>query len=354
MIIHAQDYVVEVGSISGASLQSILTDKNIYSSIFILVDENTHEHCLSYILYQISGLERAQIIEIPSGEENKVLDICYQIWYTLTENQADRKSLLINLGGGVIGDMGGFVASAYKRGIDFINIPTTLLAQVDASVGGKVAIDFEGMKNQVGLFSNPKGVFIDVNFLETLDERQIKSGIAEMLKHGLISDKQHWNNLKTNPLKNYRKFIADSIKIKNEIVLKDPKEINIRKQLNFGHTVGHAVETYFLTQTNEPLLHGEAIAIGMLCESILSKKVGLSDVEFDEIKQTLISLYTFPPLPSEEFSVLISFMKNDKKNSDGNINFTLLSEIGSSVINQFVSEKKIEEALYQYNLLLDL
>jgi 3-dehydroquinate synthase len=193
--IKSDSYSIFTGSISENIIASGI-DVSSYSSVFILVDENTHEHCWPYLMYSVSGLEHAEVIEIPSGEENKVLEICYHIWNTLSEVNADRKALMINLGGGVIGDMGGFAASTYKRGIDFIQIPTTLLSQVDASVGGKLGIDFEGYKNQIGVFNKPKAVFVDVSFLETLDERNMRSGFAEMLKHALIADAKQWEKLK--------------------------------------------------------------------------------------------------------------------------------------------------------------
>lgn len=351
MIINAEGYNVEIGSIADSSLESILINKERYSSIYVLVDENTHEHCLPYLMYSVSGLEEAQIIEIPSGEENKILDICYQVWFTLTENNTDRKALLVNLGGGVIGDMGGFIASTYKRGIDFVNIPTTLLSQVDASVGGKVAIDFEGFKNQIGLFSNPLGVFIDANFLSTLDKRNVKSGLAEALKHGLILDKNHWQNLSSFSIDSemLESLIYDSIRIKNEIVLEDPNERGNRKLLNFGHTIGHSIETYFLSNTNQPLLHGEAIAVGMIVEAHLSKSIGLSDAEFDEIFKVIQNHFDLPQLPGDSFFPLIELMKNDKKNTSDKINFTLLNTIGEASCDNFISEEDLQLALKFYN-----
>ncbi|MGZ4158944.1 MAG: 3-dehydroquinate synthase, partial [Bacteroidia bacterium] len=244
------------------------TSKNKYSKIFILVDENTLKFCYPQLVEKIEPFEHAEIIEIDSGEESKTIEVCVQIWSALSEYGADRKSLFVNLGGGVIGDMGGFIASTFKRGMDFINIPTTLLSQVDASVGGKVGVDMNHFKNEIGVFNDPSAVFINLNFLNTLDKRQILSGFAEIIKHALIADVNYWAKVRTADFANFDSFdelVKTSVYIKNTIVLEDPKEKGIRKVLNFGHTVGHAVETFFLEQDSKKhLLHGEAIAIGMI------------------------------------------------------------------------------------------
>lgn len=355
MLIDALDYKIHIDSLAESNLEQDYFLNPRYSSIFVIVDENTHEHCLSHVMYSASGLENAQIIELPSGEENKVIEICYHVWQTLTENNADRNSLIVNLGGGVISDMGGFIASTYKRGIDFINLPTTLLSQVDASVGGKVGIDFEGFKNQIGLFSNPKAVFIEPLFLSTLDNRLLLSGFAEMLKHGLVSSKSHWEKLKDlNFESDFSDFvpslISDSVQIKNRIVKNDFKEEGERKLLNFGHTVGHAIESYYLnSEGKENLLHGEAIAIGMLIESILSIQVGLSQADLEEIKSFMNRFYKMPKFLDDELKVMLELMYNDKKNKDGKINFTLLNEIGKGCTDNYLSENKITAAFSVYN-----
>ena len=237
--IKADNYSVWIGENSISKL-----DVSQYSKIGILVDENTKEFCLPLL----SEIKKSVIIEIKSGEENKNIDSCNLIWEALTKNCFDRNSLLINLGGGVIGDMGGFCASTYKRGIEFIQIPTSLLAMVDASVGGKLGVDFNGLKNQVGLFSNPKSVIINPKFLETLPEDELRSGFAEVVKHALIVDKNLWNHLKNNPFQDlyWEEIIESSVQIKNKIVMSDPKEKGERKKLNFGHTFGHAIESYYL------------------------------------------------------------------------------------------------------------
>ena len=259
--------------------------KGNYSRFFILTDDNTAKFCLPVIKKKVDGMDNFDIIEINAGEESKDIDFCIGVWKMLIDFGADRRSLLINLGGGVVTDLGGFVASTFKRGIDFVHVPTTLLSQVDASVGGKTGIDIDSIKNIIGTFTQPKAVFMIADFLKTLPARQILSGLAEMLKHGLIADAGYWNELKTSDLTiPTAELVHRSVAIKNVIVLEDPNENGIRKALNFGHTIGHAVETYSLLNDKDHLSHGEAIAIGMICEAWLSnKKLGLTDEELAEI-----------------------------------------------------------------------
>jgi len=324
--------------------------------IFLLVDKNTMQHCVSQLITNVPMLKEVEIIEIESGEENKTLDICFQIWKTLIDFKADRNSLLINLGGGVITDMGGFVASTYKRGISFINIPTTLLSQIDASVGGKTGVDFEGFKNMLGVFNEAQGVFIYPYFLKTLDKRQMLSGYAEALKHALITDKTYWEQLKKGLLsdaRNWHELILTSVEIKNKIVLNDPLEKGERKLLNFGHTIGHAIESCSLINDKLPLLHGEAIAIGIVCEAYLSHLItGLSKKELTEISTTILSFYSNYKLDENKFHLIIEMMKQDKKNKNNAINFTLLKKIGSAEINHQASVENILESLNYYNDLL--
>ena len=267
------------------SLNNIIKENN-YSKIFIIVDENTNNHCLPKVLPMIETEVAIEIIELESGEENKIIETCVLVWNVLIELGADRKSLVINLGGGVITDMGAFIASTFKRGISFVNIPTTLLAMVDASVGGKNGVDLGGLKNQIGTITNPGLVIIDSEFLDTLPQNQMRSGLAEMLKHGLMANKQHWEKLKNLNIIDFADFdslISESISIKNTIVIEDPKEDGIRKALNFGHTLGHAIETYFLENSDKKtLLHGEAIAAGIIMESFISleKKLISKNISF--------------------------------------------------------------------------
>ncbi len=329
-------------------------NKNKYSKIVILVDENTLTHCYPQLVANIPEFVDAEIIEIDSGEENKNIDVCVQIWSTLSEYSTDRQSLFVNIGGGVISDMGGFIASTFKRGIGFINIPTTLLSQVDASVGGKLGIDLNHLKNEIGVFNNPLAVFVDPSFLSTLEKRQVISGFAEMIKHALIADANYWKQIKQvdfNNLEHLTKLIDTSINIKNEVVLADPFEKNIRKTLNFGHTIGHAIETHFLEEESKtPLLHGEAIAIGMICEAYLSNKVsGLSNKDLKEITNFILSVYKPVKIEESILNRLLQLMKHDKKNEKGNINFSLLSSIGKCEINVSASTTLIAESLNYYS-----
>lgn len=342
-------YSIFVGNIWN-QLQEFLSQKN-YSHTFILVDENTMECCLPIFFEKIKNTN-AEIIIIPPGETFKTLDTCQHIWSELMRLNADRKSLLINLGGGVIGDMGGFCASTFKRGIDFIQIPTTLLSQVDSSIGGKLGIDFDNVKNSIGVFQNPQAVFIDPIFFDTLPIEEIRSGMAEMLKHGLIQNANHWEDLrKIEDLENvsWENYIPTSLKVKQQIVEADPFEKNVRKGLNFGHTIGHAVETLFL-ETETPLRHGEAIAIGMMCEAFLSfKKVELSENDFQNIFSFFQQTYPQVHLAKDDFPTLINWMRKDKKNENDAINFTMLKGVGEMLINQTCEEGEIIEALKFYN-----
>jgi len=321
-----------------------------YSRSFILTDEHTSVHCLPLVQAAFDGRENFDIIEVSSGEECKTIDFCIGIWKMLIDFEADRKALLINLGGGVITDMGGFAASTFKRGIDFVHVPTTLLSQVDASVGGKTGIDMDNIKNIIGTFTQPKAVFISEEFFETLPERQILSGVAEMLKHGLIMDAAYWEALKSSDLsKPSAALIHRSVEIKNEVVIEDPTEKGIRKALNFGHTIGHAVETNSLINDKRPLTHGEAIALGMICEAYLShKKTGLSSAGLDEIVKTINSLYSKYDLAATDFDVLCSIMLKDKKNQNGNINCTLLTSIGQCKLDNICTNDELCESLSFY------
>src|ERR1700749_1957791 len=264
-----------------------------YSRFFVLTDENTAQYCLPLLREQLGNPDNFDIIEINAGEESKHINFCIGVWKMLIDFGADRQSLLINLGGGVISDLGGFAASTFKRGIDFVHIPTTLLSQVDASVGGKTGIDLENIKNIIGTFTQPKAVFIEHEFLQSLPPRQILSGLAEMLKHGLIADAAYWNQLKFSDLENpSAELVYHSVEIKNKVVIEDPHEKGIRKSLNYGHTIGHAIETYSLMNDENPLTHGEAIAAGMICEAKLSNlKIHLDDSELQEITDVIMGLY---------------------------------------------------------------
>lgn len=335
-----------------AALIKFLAEKRA-SKVFVLCDENTQNYCLSGFLSKLSELPELEILEVESGEENKEIDTCVQLWAVMSEMGGDRHSVLINLGGGVLTDMGGFVASTFLRGIDFINIPTTLLAMVDASVGGKTGVNRAGLKNQIGLFRTAALTLIDVDFLDTLPANQMRSGLAEMLKHGLIADKNYWNKLQNLTSLNYEDLetlIRKSIEIKTEITDLDTEEKGLRKILNFGHTLGHAIESYFLEQSDKTsLLHGEAIAIGMILESYLSYKIcGLPEPELIEIKETILHTFTKTEFLKADIEAVKSLLKYDKKNESGSVNFVLLSQIGKAETDCHSNSNTIDEAFSFY------
>jgi 3-dehydroquinate synthase len=336
----ASHYSVFFHSDNYSELNKLLKVNN-YSSIFILTDENTNEHCAPLLLPYLETETNIEIIEIEAGEVNKNIETCMQIWSILSDFNADRKSVIINLGGGVVTDLGGFIASTFKRGIDYINIPTTLLGMVDASIGGKNGVDLGNLKNQIGTITNPKMVYINSNYLKTLSQRELKSGLAEMLKHGLIYDENYWSEFQGIEELDFNKLdnlIHKSVEIKNKIVSQDPTENGIRKALNFGHTLGHAIESFYLN-SETPLLHGEAIAIGMILESYLSvAKNLLTKTQFLEIKETIQSTYPKFMVQEQDIEPILDLLIHDKKNEYGKIQFTLLNKIGESCINQLVDD----------------
>ncbi len=326
-------YAIHFNNVAYTMLNKHLEESN-YSKVFIIVDENTHNYCLAQFMASIHVDCPFEIIEIEAGELHKTITTCTHVWEAMSELDGDRKSLVINLGGGVITDLGGFVASAFKRGIAFINVPTTLLAMVDASVGGKTGVDLGMLKNQIGVINQPKMVLIIPEFLATLDERQRNSGFAEMLKHGLIADAAYWEQLKNlQSFAEIKGAISYSIRIKNKVVQQDPTEQNIRKVLNFGHTLGHAIESYFLDHPEyKMLLHGEAIAAGMVLEGFLSEQLtGLSTEHRDTIKTTFLKRFGKLNFLDSDIEAILELLKFDKKNSHGNINFVLLKTLGEAI-----------------------
>lgn len=337
-----------------SSLINKFISKNKYSKVFILVDSNTNKYCLDLFLEKhLSGID-FKIVKIKEGEENKNTKNLYSAWTKISKLGGDRNSLLINLGGGLVSDLGGFVASTYNRGIDFINVPTTLLSIVDASIGGKVGINIGRLKNQVGVFNYPKLILIDTSFLETLPKREINSGFAEMLKHGLIFEKNYYKTL--SELKNIdsklsTELIYNSIKIKNEVVNRDPKEKNFRKILNFGHTLGHAIESHFLGKKKaKNLLHGEAISIGMILESYISYKIlKLPYEQCKNIKQTINNNFKKVKINKEDLKSIVRLIKFDKKNRGEKVLFVLLYEIGKIKIDIEVPKKIVIESFEFYN-----
>lgn len=329
------------------SLKTFLGTKS-YSKIVLLTDTNTKRFCYPVIK---DALPKHTLITVKHGEENKNLQTCELIWSAMTEAQLDRHALMINLGGGVIGDMGGFCAATYKRGIDFIQIPTTLLSQVDASVGGKLGIDFQGFKNHLGVFTLPNAVLIDPVFLETLSEREKRSGFAEILKHCLIQDGEKWQEIRRKDLadQDLPDLIAHSVEIKKKVVEQDPTEKGLRKILNFGHTLGHAIETFFLPQGKKRLFHGEAIATGMVCESYIAYERGLIDERtLEQIEEFIFSIYGKVDIAEADFDTIIGLTLQDKKNKGKEVRFSLINSAGSCLYDIVVSKNEMKKALAYY------
>ena len=322
-----------------------------YDKVFTFTDKNTRLHCLP-IINSCEATRNAYHITIDASDTNKTLESAVHVWRELSDNGCTRHSCMVNVGGGMVTDLGGFAASCFKRGIDFINVPTTLLAMVDASVGGKTGINFNGLKNEIGVFSNAEYVLIDTVFLKTLDSENICSGYAEMLKHGLISNDKMWSELINfdilNPdLDKLRGMVADSVKVKERIVEEDPLEHGIRKALNVGHTVGHAFESFALKR--KPILHGYAVAFGIICELYLSaRKVGFPTEKLHATVSYIKGHYGKMAITCDDYPELLELMTHDKKNTAGTINFTLLADIGDIRINQTATKEEILEALDFY------
>ena len=334
--------------------------KDLYSAIqecphdklFILVDEHTRELCLP-LISGFGYLNDANIITIGAEDVHKNVETLVHVWQSLGDGGASRHSLMINLGGGMVTDLGGFAASTFKRGIKYINIPTTLLAMVDASVGGKTGINFNGLKNEIGVFSPAEYVLIDTEFLKSLDTRNLLSGYAEMLKHGIISTTGHWAellnfNMMDIDYKALQTLVAKSVQIKEGIVAEDPFEKGIRKALNLGHTAGHAFESLAL-ETNRPVLHGYAVAWGIVCELYFSHlRTGFPKDKLRQTVQFIKDHYGVFTFDCKQYDRLYQFMTHDKKNNAGIINFTLMGEIGDIRINQSANQEEIFEMLDFY------
>lgn len=337
---------VHIASIS-SSLPAFLA-QHAYAQVMVLVDEQSLRFCAPKIKPFLPP--GSTWIKIKSGEEHKNLSTCEHIWAAMTKAQLDRHALLINLGGGVIGDMGGFCAATYKRGIDFIQIPTTLLAQVDASVGGKLGIDFMELKNHLGVFQLPAAVLVDPSFVNTLPERELRSGFAEIVKHCLIRDADQWNQLRGKEWheNDWSQCIPHSIAIKQAVVAADPKESGLRKILNFGHTLGHALESYLL-QKNRKVLHGEAIAVGMITEAFISYKRGLISLSaLEEIEAFLFATYGRVAFQAQEIPSIVKWCKQDKKNRGNEVLGSLLMGIGDCAYDVALSTSEIKKAFQYY------
>ena len=342
-----ESYDIVIGNDLIKNLQKYIKFSE-YTKVVLITDDNVWRSW-QQVIETALPLNTPHII-LPPGEQAKNIDSLQIIWKKLLDIGCDRKSLIINFGGGVIGDIGGFAASTYMRGIDFINIPSTLLSQIDASVGGKTGFDFVGIKNLIGTFNQPNAVFIDVQTLTTLPKREFISGFAEIIKTGLIFDKDFFETVTSKNPSEFSeseliKIIEKSCDLKSTIVQMDEKENGKRKLLNFGHTIGHAIESISL-ETDKPLLHGEAVSIGMVAEAKIAKEIGLfTQEEATIIKEKLQNAGLPITLPNFSTESIIKKMKSDKKNSGGHINFTLLKKIGDAIINQTVDEEVIKKIL---------
>ncbi|MFT7344154.1 MAG: 3-dehydroquinate synthase [Lentimonas sp.] len=334
------------GDLLDENFEKLLLEKYSQAKIMILVDENTNEYCLSHLILNNSLLSRAEVFEVPAGESSKSIEIANQLWEALSEYQFSRTDLIINLGGGMVCDLGGFVASLYKRGIDFINVPTSLLAMVDASIGGKTGIDLGALKNQIGVFSAARALFVDPVFLSTLPESEKKNGLGEMFKHALLKSKSDFELL-LNKIEDEKylelNFIQKSSQVKVDLVQEDPTEKGPRKLLNLGHTIGHALEGHFLT--TKPIDHGHAVAIGLYLEALISNLTKrLSDDELSLISK-ILPLYPSIKLDKNGVTNCMDLLLHDKKNQYGEIRFVLLNGIGNAEADQVVDTKIVEEVL---------
>ena len=322
-----------------------------HDKVFVLADETTAKCCLP-VIEKFDGMAEAKRIVIKATDTHKNLDSLSHVWQALSEGGATRHTLLINIGGGMVTDLGGFAASTFKRGINYINIPTTLLSMVDASVGGKTGFNFRGLKNEIGMFNNASSVILDTTFLKTLDEENILSGYAEMLKHGLIANQKMWAELMNYEFRNenlevLKRMVAESVAVKQRIVTEDPTEKGIRKALNLGHTAGHAFESLALTR--KPVLHGYAVAWGLICELYLScVKTGFPTDKMHQTVRFIKEHYGKMDITCDDYPTLLELMTHDKKNVAGVINFTLLGGIGDIRINQTATKDEICEALDFY------
>ena len=318
-----------------------------YDRIFTLSDTTTAQLCLP-LLQQSRYLSAAPSIVIGSTDEHKNLESLAEVWKMLGELGATRHSLLVNIGGGMVTDLGGFAASTFKRGIDFINVPTTLLAMVDAAVGGKTGINFNGFKNEIGVFNESCAVVVDTTFLRSLDQQNLRSGYAEMLKHALLSNEkmlaEHLNFDLANPdYPHLQQLVADSIAVKQQVVAADPHEQGLRKALNLGHTVGHAFESLAL-ELHRPVLHGYAVAWGLMASLYLSVALThFPEHKMRQVFQFIRDNYGRFDFTCDHYDKLFAYMKHDKKNVAGVINFTLLGEVGDIRLDEHASKELLEE-----------
>ncbi len=340
-------------SIGENAMESAGKHLSKYSKRYLLVDENTEKYCLPVFKEKLPDISINGVLQIPSGEENKNINQCINLWEMLTQQLAERDSILINLGGGVVTDIGGFVAATYKRGMDFVNIPTTLLGQIDAAIGGKTGVDFMNFKNLVGLFTDPKAVIIDPVFLKTVEDAYWQSGFAELLKYGLILDHDLWDMIdgrfyKSIPQDNWNQLIVKAAKDKIDIVRYDSNERGIRRILNFGHTVGHAIESYYL-KNKKAITHGQAVAAGMICESWISTRMAdLNCNSQENIVETIDRSFGRLDFREENIPELLQLMKQDKKVRNGKAKFSLLRRLGKAVHDVELEDNVVVQSLLFY------
>lgn len=340
-----KNYQIELGLIEESSFE-ILLKKYVGKTKVIIVDENTNEHCLPRLISHFDDLSNAEVIVLPIGEETKQLEIAAGVWEALSEYNVSRYDLIINLGGGVITDFGGFVASCYKRGIDYVNIPTSLLAMVDASVGGKTGVNLGIYKNQIGLFSEPVAVFIDSTFIHSLPAKEVKNGFAEMLKHGILISEEEFDKVLfgLKDLKVTTDSLLTSINCKKEIVERDFYEYGDRKLLNLGHTVGHAIEGVFIKGDKFP--HGICVAYGLMVEAMISFQMNiLSPNSANKLIESIREYYPFPSFTDSQIDNICSLLLNDKKNKDGKILSCLIKDFGNCLYDQVITEVQVRNAI---------
>jgi 3-dehydroquinate synthase len=331
--------------------------ERIYSSVFLLVDTNTRLHCLPYLAGRFRLPKSMVILEAEPGEKSKNIETCSRLWYEMARLGADRHSLLICLGGGVTCDLGGFVASTYQRGISFIFLPTSLLAQVDAAIGGKTGVNLKNLKNYIGLFSPPDAIFIFTEFLKSLPGTELLSGYAEVVKHALLSNEKTFRQLSKKfpdsssitEVSDWSLVVQRSVKIKNNVVSKDPFEKGLRKVLNLGHTVGHAFESHALKNNPQGLHHGFAVAMGLVVELNMSVQAcGFPEELANEIISYILSVFPFYSFEANEIPEIAALMGFDKKNKSGNIRITMLRQPGDLITDVACSTESLEIALATY------
>lgn len=347
---------VHLGMRALRHLDAWLTHLPSTTAVYVLADATTAQACAPLLLQEVAALRDREVVQVPVGEASKSVDACRALWEHLALRAAGRDAVLVNLGGGVITDLGGFVAATYKRGIRFVHVPTTLMGMVDAAIGGKTAIDLGGIKNLVGAFAAPAMVCVQPAFLRTLGKRELLNGVAEMIKHGLIRDAAHWNEVRRAELHDLdalARLIVRSAAIKAEVVTADPREQGPRKLLNFGHTIGHALEAFALESPDRDLLHGEAVAMGMLCAAWLSWRLGHLDRDrMNAIQEHLMGLYPPFHFGSDDHHRIVELMRNDKKNVGDGFRFTLLTGIGEAIHDVPVNAAQVSDALDHYRLLV--